>query len=139
MKTAFVIIFLMVISLLSCDLEEELDKAIIDVSGKVSNDGAAVPGVIVLLVEDTGSLEGLALANGSITDNSGNYTILAVDPGDYYVLAVDDANGNLQFDEATDQLGFYGVNPDAMDVVPDQITVDDKDLEDIDIISLYSL
>ena len=139
MKLLNAIFAITVLSLASCDLAEELDEAIVDVSGRVSHDGNAVSGVIVLLVEDPENVDGITLANGSITDNSGRYIILAVDPGDYYVLGVDDRNDNLKYDPDSDRLGFHGVNPTAMDLIPDQITVGDQDLEDIDITSLYSL
>ena len=139
MKLLNAIFAITVLSLASCDLAEELDEAIVDVSGRVSHDGNTVSGVIVILVEDAENLEGITLANGSITDNSGRYIILAVDPGDYYVLGVDDRNGNLKYDPDTDRLGFHGVNPTDMDLVPDKITVEDQDLENIDITSLYSL
>ena len=118
---------------------EFLDEKIVDVSGKVTEDGSAVSGAIVLLVESADVSDGLNLANGSITDNAGNYIILNVDPGRYYVLAVDDQNNNGQFDSGTDQLGFYGVNPTNQDLLPDRITVEEDDLEDIDIVDLYTL
>ncbi|MCF6239034.1 MAG: carboxypeptidase-like regulatory domain-containing protein [Candidatus Marinimicrobia bacterium] len=139
MKFLYVILAIMLLNLAACDLEQELDDAIIDISGTVSNAGSAVSGVIVLLVEDVQVSEGLNLANGSITTSNGQYLILDVDPGVYYVLAVDDSDGNLEFDPAIDRLGFHGVDPDNMDLIPDQITVLDNDIEDIDIDSLYSL
>lgn len=123
----------------SCNLLESVDKKILDVSGKVSENDVAVRGAIVLLVESATVSDGLNLANGSITDNAGNYIILDVDPGDYYVLAIDDQNDNGQFDAGTDQVGFYGVNPATLDVTPEKISVDKDDLEDIDIVDLYSL
>jgi len=139
MKTMTMFLAAITLSLLSCGIEDELDKAIIDISGEVSHDGNAVAGVLVLLVEGTSVAEGFNLSNGSITDNSGRYTILGVDPGEYYLLAVDDSNGNLEFDADTDRLGFHGVNPQGLDLEPDLITVSDSDVENIDVISLYSL
>lgn len=138
MRIPYIILAIMTLSTLSCNLEDELDDVIIDISGHVSHDGSSVAGALVLLVEETGVSEGLSLANGSITDNSGRYTILNVDAGEYYVLAVDDSDGNLQLDAETDRIGFHGVNPSGLDLEPDQITITDEDLEDIDIISLYS-
>jgi len=119
-----------------CDLAE---KVIVDISGKVSDEGEAIEGAIVLLVESPNITEGLNLANGSITNNRGKYIILNVDPGSYYVLAVKDQNNNLEFDADTDQLGFYGVDPGDSDLIPDKIKVAEEDLEDIDITDLYSL
>ena len=139
MKIMTILLAAMTLSLLSCGLEDELDKAIIDISGEVSHDGNAVAGVLVLLVEGTNIADGFSLSNGSITDNSGRYTILAVEAGEYYLLAVDDSNGNLEFDSATDRLGFHGVNPGVLDFEPDLITVSESDVENIDVVSLYSL
>lgn len=139
MKKVGLIIFAVLFAYSSCNLLDSVDKKILDVSGKVSENGAAVGGAIVLLVESTDISEGLSLANGSITDNAGNYIILDVDPGDYYVLAIDDQNDNAQFDSGTDKIGFHGVNPATQDLTPDRITVAKDDLEDIDIVDLYTL
>ncbi|NQV14563.1 carboxypeptidase regulatory-like domain-containing protein [bacterium] len=140
MKITSTIFVVMILGLFSCDLKDELDEAILDISGKVSHDGNAVSGAIVMLVENTGDSESFNLANGSITDNSGNYTILDVDPGEYYVVAVDDANANGEYDEGIDRIGIYGVDLTSTipDPIPDQISVTDSDLEDIDIHSMES-
>ena len=130
---------LVILVSVSCDLVEQAEKEIVDISGKVSDEEQAVEGAIVLLMESTNVADGLNLANGSITDNRGNYIILNVDPGSYYILAVKDQNNNLEFDADTDQLGFYGVDPGASDLTPDKIKVAKEDLEDIDITDLYSL
>lgn len=128
-----------ILSVFSCDLQEQLEEAIIEVSGKVTDDGEAVKGALVLLVESKDVSEGLSLVNGSVTGSKGRYLILDVDPGKYYVLAVDDTNGNMEFDADTDRLGFYGVDPDANDFEPNRITVQDEDVENINIVDLYSL
>jgi hypothetical protein len=130
---------LVILVSVSCDLVEQAEQEIVDISGKVSDEEQAVEGAIVLLMESTNVADGLNLANGSITDNRGNYIILNVDPGSYYILAVKDQNNNLEFDADTDQLGFYGVNPGASDLTPDKIKVSEDDLENIDITDLYSL
>jgi hypothetical protein len=130
---------LVILVSVSCDLVEQAEKEIVDISGKVSDEGQPVEGAIILLMESTNVADGLNLANGSITDNRGNYIILNVDPGSYYILAVKDQNNNLEFDADTDQLGFYGVNPGASDLTPDKIKVSEDDLENIDITDLYSL
>ena len=129
-----IVLLMLSLGLMSCDLADEVDDAIIDISGRVSHDGNSISGAIVLLVEGT-DVSGVNLANGSFTDNSGNYLILDVDPGNYYVIAVDDANGNLEYDEGTDRLGIHGIDLSLTipDVTPEQIEVDEEDLEDIDI------
>jgi hypothetical protein len=53
-------------------------------------------------------------------------------------VAIDDDNNNLEFDADTDRLGFYGVNLNTNDLEPVKISVDEDDLEDIDITDLYS-
>jgi hypothetical protein len=132
MQKIFVFLLVVILVPVGCDL-------IVEISGKVSDEGQPVEGAIVLLMESTNVADGLNLANGSITDNRGNYIILNVDPGSYYILAVKDQNNNLEFDADTDQLGFYGVNPGASDLTPDKIKVSEDDLENIDITDLYSL
>jgi uncharacterized protein (DUF2141 family) len=139
MQKILMLLLMVILVSVGCDLVEQAEKAIVDISGKVSDEGQAVEGAIVLLVESANITDGLNLSNGSITDNRGNYIILNVDPGSYYVLAVKDQNNNLKFDADTDQLGFYGVNPGASDLIPDKIKVTEEDLEDINITDLYSL
>ncbi|MBN2601076.1 MAG: carboxypeptidase regulatory-like domain-containing protein [Candidatus Marinimicrobia bacterium] len=136
MKDYPIFFSVLVLLVFSCDL---LDEKIIDISGKITDEGYAVSGAIILLVESTDISDGLNLSNGSISLANGKYTILNVDPGDYYVLAIDDKNSNQQFDADTDQLGFYGINPDDQDFLPNKISVADKDLENINIVDLYSL
>ena len=120
------VLFLFVIS---CDLED----IVVTVSGKVTDDGEPVSGAFVLLLESEDISEGLSLSNGMITDNSGRYTILDVDEGKYYVVAIDDVNGNLQFDAETDQLGFYGVDPSENDYEANRITVSDEDVKNYEV------
>jgi hypothetical protein len=139
MQKILTFLVLLILVSVSCDLVEQAEQEIVDISGKVSDEEQAVEGAIVLLMESTNVADGLNLANGSITDNRGNYIILNVDPGSYYILAVKDQNNNLEFDADTDQLGFYGVNPGASDLTPDKIKVSEDDLENIDITDLYSL
>ena len=92
-----------------------------------------------MLVEGTEISDGLVLSNGSVTGNNGNYNIYEVAEGEYYVVAIEDNNGNLTFDEDTDRLGFHGVAPSNLDLLPDKVTVNDKDVENINIIYLVSL
>ncbi len=139
MQKILVFLLLVILVSVSCDLVEQAEQEIVDISGKVSDEGQAVEGAIVLLMESANVTDGLNLSNGSISDNRGNYLILKVDPGSYYVLAVKDQNNNLEFDADTDQLGFYGVDLSSSDLTPNKIKVSDKDLENINITDLYSL
>ena len=139
LKTTTPFLLLLLIGVTACDLGEKVDEAIVTVSGNVSDGGQPVPAALVMLVDSPDSSDGLSLANGSITSSTGNYTILNVDPGTYYVMAVDDANDNLKFDIATDKIGFFGIDPAGNDLTPDGIEVTDDDLENIDIEYLYSL
>ena len=138
-----IILVLICLSGYSCDIEEKIkkgiDDAFIEVSGKVTHNGSNVSGALVLLVEGAEISDGLELSNGSITDDNGNYNIYEVAEGEYYVVAIEDDNGNLTFDEGTDRLGFHGVDPSNLDLLPDKVTVSDEDVENINIIYLVSL
>ncbi len=137
-----IILALIILSGYSCDIEEkvkkEIDDAFIEVSGKVTHDGNNVSGALVLLIEGTEISDGLVLSNGSITGANGNYNIYEVAEGEYYVVAIEDNNGNLTFDEDTDRFGFHGVDPSNLDLLPDKVTVTDEDVENINIIYLIS-
>ena len=126
-----------------CDIEEKvkagIDAAFIEISGKVTHNGSNVGGALVLLVEGTEISDGLELSNGSISGENGNYNIFEVAEGEYYVVAIEDNNGNLTFDANTDRLGFHGVAPSNLDLEPDKVTVTDEDVENINITYLVSL
>ena len=139
----YIILLLILLFGHSCGIEdkvkEEIDAAFIEISGKVTHDGSSVSGVLVLLIEGTEISDGLVLSNGSVTGDNGNYNIYEVTEGEYYVVAIEDNNGNLTFDEDTDRLGFHGVDPSNLDLLPDKVTVNDEDVENINIIYLVSL
>ena len=126
-----------------CDIEEKvkagIDAAFIEISGKVTHNGNNVGGALVLLVEGTEISDGLELSNGSISGENGNYNIYEVAEGEYYVVAIEDNNGNLTFDADTDRLGFHGVDLSNLDLQPDKVTVTDEDVENINITYLVSL
>ena len=126
-----------------CDIEEKvkagIGAAFIEISGKVTHNGSNVGGALVLLVEGTEISDGLELSNGSISGENGNYNIFEVAEGEYYVVAIEDNNGNLTFDANTDRLGFHGVYPSNLDLEPDKVTVTDEDVENINITYLVSL
>ena len=139
MKTITFLLIILLLAVFSCDIDEEIDTAFIEVSGKVSENGETVNGALVLLVSNVSITEGFNLSNGSITDNNGNYRIINVEAGEYYVVAIEDNNGNLQFDTESDRLGFYGVDINELDIEPDKISVSNKDIENINITYLSSL
>lgn len=122
----------------SCELVEQAQEEIIEISGKVTHNGNAITGAIVLLLKDPSFSDGLSLANGSLTDNAGRYTIYDVAPGNYYVLAIDDQDDNLRFDNGIDRFGFYGIDTTVQDFVPDKISVKDSDLKNIDITVFFA-
>ena len=135
----------------SCGLKEkinEIDEAYTEISGNLSHNGNNISVGIVLLLEGDVSLnlaelsldlEELELSNGSISLFNGNYTIFDVDEGDYYVVAIEDNNGNLEYDADIDRVGLYGFNPNNFDIIPNKVTVADEDVEDIDIIYFFIL
>ena len=140
-KKKYIILLLILLFGQNCGIEDkvkdEIDAAFIEISGKVTHEGNNISGALVLLVEGTEISDGLALSNGSITGNNGNYNIYEVEEGEYYVVAIEDNNGNLTFDEDTDRFGFHGVDPSNLDLLPDKVTVTDKDVENINIIYLF--
>ena len=75
------------------------------ISGTVSNGGEAVSGAVVLLLESDSLEAGLSLASGSITNSNGKYEIIRVEPGNYYISAIKDEDGNLQYDKGIDMFG----------------------------------
>ena len=141
-KSAPFLLIILLLSVFNCDYQKiasEIDNAFIEISGVVTENGEAVSGTLVLLVASASISDGISLSNGSITTDNGNYIIIDVDAGEYYIVAVEDSNGNLQFDIESDRLGFYGVNLDEFDIVPDIVTVSDEDIEDINITYLTSM
>ena len=136
-KSCLYIIFLFVV--IGCDLEEKLDDAFIDISGTVTENGEAVSNALVLLVTSASISDGLNLSNGSITGNNGNYNIINVENGEYYIVAIEVNNSNLEFDIESERIGFHGVNLEGLDIDPDKITVLNEDVQNIDITYLTSL
>ena len=130
---------ILMLGLENCNVKDELVKLFIDVSGNVSDDGQPVSGALVLLLSNPSISDGVNLENGGITGSDGNYTIIKVDAGDYYVVAIDDINGNLQYDAGEDRFGFYGVNLKELKLLPKQITVSDSDVENIDVTEFSTL
>ncbi len=123
--------------ILSCDKVDEVLG--ITIAGNVSNAGQPVDGAIVLLVNNVSDIVGGSpLSNGSITLGNGNYTIIKVEEGTYYVCAVKDEDGNQSYDLGTDPIGWYG-HPDSITglTIPDSIIVTDDDISGIDIDTLY--
>ena len=136
-KSWLIIIFLL--GIYNCDLANELDDAFIDISGTVTNNNEAVSNALVLLLTNKNISDGLSLSNGSITGNNGNYSIINVENGEYYIVAIEDNNSNLEFDIESDRIGFYGVDLIVFDIEPDKITVSNEDIDNINIIYLTSL
>ena len=130
---------IVVLGFYNCDLANELDDAFIDISGIVTNNDEPVINALVLLVASTDVSDGLSLSNGSITGSKGNYSIINVENGEYYIVAIEDNNSNLEFDIESDRIGFYGIDLIGLDIEPDKITVSNEDVENIDITYLTSL
>ena len=109
------------------------------ISGTVSNGGEAVSGAVVLLLESDSLEAGLSLASGSITNSNGKYEIIRVEPGNYYISAIKDEDGNLQYDKGIDMFGWYGERDTITGLtIPRQVTVVKGDnLTGINIDTLY--
>ena len=130
---------IVVLGFYNCDLENELDDAFIDISGIVTNNDEPVINALVLLVASTDVSDGLSLSNGSITGSNGNYSIINVENGEYYIVAIEDNNSNLEFDIESDRIGFYGIDLIDLDIEPDKIIVSNEDIDQINITYLTSL
>ena len=53
--------------------------------------------------------------------------------GEYYVVAIEDNNANLEYDPNVDRVGLYGFNLYNLDPIPNVVIVNDEDVEDIKI------
>jgi len=104
------------------------------ISGKVTDEGEPVSGVLVLLLKESKIGKDL---NGWVTDGGGEYKILMVEPGTYWVAAVKDVEGNGNYNSGTDPIGWYG--KDTLGVtIPQSVTVHKgEDVKNIDITHLY--
>ena len=137
------------IFLLSCGVEEkvkgkidDIDDAYITISGNLSHNDSNITVGIIFLLEGRVSLDleklsleldNLELVNGSISLFNGNYTIFDVTEGEYYVVAIEDNNANLEYDPNIDRVGLYGFNLYNFDPIPNVVAVTDEDVEDINI------
>lgn len=144
-----IFLLLGLIFLFSCGVEEkvkgkidEIDEAYITVSGNLSHNDSSITVGIIFLLEGSVSLDlkklsleldNLELVNGSISLFNGNYTIFNVTEGEYYVVAIEDNNANLEYDPNIDRVGLYGFNLYDFDPIPDIVTVTEEDVEDINI------
>ena len=139
-KGVFILAVLIIIAISGCD---DVVKAVTTtISGNVSNDGEAVSGAYVILLEAGDEVtQGISLSNGMITNSDGDYTMIEVSAGDYYVAAIEDNNNNIVFDLDTDRVGYYGVADTLSGVtIPQTLHISKgDDLEDIDITDLYQL
>lgn len=138
MKLLSLLSLLFLLSFSHCGVKDALDELFIDISGNVSDDGQAVEGALIILLDSPNITDGVSLSNGSVTGANGNYTIVGAQKGDFYVVAVDDVNDNFEFDLGTDRFGFHGVDITQLDLLPVQITVSETDLESIDITYLIN-
>jgi uncharacterized protein (DUF2141 family) len=137
-----VAVLLAVVVVAGC--REIQDKATI--AGTVTNGGTGQNGAIVL------AITGDSLANGEsidynqvkgtlITGAAGDYKILLVDEGTYIVVAINDKNSNLVFEDSLDEIGYHG-HADTLTglTIPDKITVSEgEDKTGITIDTLYKL
>ena len=111
------------------------------ISGNVQDDGEPVSGALVFVLEFGAEAEaGMSLESGSITGGEGNYTVIEVDPGEYYVCAIKDENGNLTYDRDTDPIGYYGTVDTLLSItIPAKVTIEEEgqDVIDIDIEDMF--
>lgn len=132
------LIFIIAVSLivaLSCEkVKEEILQ--VTIRGTVTNGGQPVAGAFVLLLDNDEMATGFPIGNASITAGNGEYTIIRVEDGTYYVAAVKDENGNEAYDFGVDPIGWYGHDSFGI-IIPDPVIVSGEDVSDIDIDTMY--
>ncbi|MEP1096955.1 MAG: carboxypeptidase-like regulatory domain-containing protein [Cyclobacteriaceae bacterium] len=138
MKLLCLLSLLLLLSFSHCNVKDTVDELFVDISGNVSDDGEAVEGALIILLDSPNITDGVSLSNGSVTNANGNYTIVNAAEGAYYVVAVDDVNNNFEFDKGTDRFGFHGVDLAQVSLLPVQISVSAEDVENIDITYLIN-
>lgn len=139
-RNVYFFTLLILIAMIGCD--DVIKEYTTTISGKVTNDGTPVSGAYVILLEaGVSASTGISLSNGMITDSNGDYMMIEVNAGDYYVAAIDDDNDNVEFDSDTDKIGYYGdADPSTGFTIPRTLQVKKgDDIEDINITKLYSL
>jgi len=140
----FLLVSISVILILLFTGCEEAAKALsTTISGNVYDDGAPIQGaLVVLLAYGDSASSGLDLSNGSVTNSVGRYTILEVDPGDYYLCAIDDNDDNMNYDPGTDGIGYHGLVDSILGLtIPEKVTISEEgeDLDNIDVEELFVL
>jgi len=135
-------IFALILSIAMINCKNVVKEITTTISGKVTNEGEPVSGAYVILLEaEILASSGIPLSNGMITNSNGNYMMIEVSAGDYYLAAIDDENNNVVFDADTDRIGYYG-EPDSLTglTIPKTLHVNKgDDIEDINITKLYKL
>lgn len=135
------IIAVSLIVALSCEKAKEKIFQV-TIEGFVSNGGQPVVGAIVLIFNDDQIDSGASIdidnenINGSFTGNDGGYTIIRVEDGTYYVVAIKDENGNKSYDLGVDPIGWYGHDSFGI-IIPDPVVVSGLDVSGIDIDTMY--
>lgn len=108
MREVLLIVSVIGVLLIGIGCDDPLEKGTI--KGNVSDDDVPVSGAIVMLLEEGELLAGgSALSNAFITDGSGNYQIILVEPNrNYYVCAIEDNDGDLTYTPGSDRIGYFG-------------------------------
>jgi uncharacterized protein (DUF2141 family) len=137
-RPVFLLVAVLMLAFFALSCEKAQEVLGITISGNVSNAGQPMEGAFVLLVDKGEITQGFPIGNGSVTLGNGNYTIIRVEEGTYYICAVKDENGNQSYDFGTDPIGWYG-HPDSITglTIPDSVIVLDQDISGIDIDTLY--
>jgi len=138
------VLFVSLILAVSCEkAKDEIFQ--VTVKGYVANGGQPVEGAVVLLLNSANIDSGESIdidksnINGSITFSDGGYTIIQVEDGTYYLVAIKDENGNKNYDLGTDPIGWYGHldTITGLVTIPDPVIVSGEDVTGIDIDTMY--
>ncbi len=116
------------------------------IAGKVTNGGTGQKDAIVLAIAGDSITNGQSIdynnVKGTLVLNTdGSYKILLVDEGTYVVVAINDNNDNLVFDDTVDAIGYYGQKDTLTGLtIPDKVSIaKGEDKTGIDIDTLYIL
>jgi hypothetical protein len=131
-RTSIILISLILIILIDCRLDGTYDESYVTVSGNVSHNSEPVVGAFMVLLQQAEVSDTLSLTNLSYTNNKGDYTLFDVSEGKYFLAAIHDKDRDKKL-SAGDGFGFFGIDPESQDFLPDTLFVYSESLEDINI------
>ncbi len=132
MRRLLVVFFILSVVVVGCD---QVSTNTGTVEGTVRNGQTLVGGAYLLLLTNPDDITqvtsltdvGEVVKNAAVSGEDGTYTMYLVQPGWYYLLAVNDKNSNGELDLDEDEIGWYGYDTtvvETVEVQEDTVTVD---------------